>query len=231
MIQSMKPELEYFADQLHEEDEWLGEIIAELEVYPEPVMVIIYGDHMPALSLSDDLMQDKSIYQTEYVIWSNYPQDKEDMELSTFNLIPKALSTVDINNGYFVKLHQYALKNGIDCTNELKNLQYDVTNGEDYLYNQQASPHKPKDTKLGINDIIITDVIKKRRTTVIKGENFTPSSVVYVDGNSVKTVFVDSQTLFINNSDCKNYTQIQIAQKAANLTVLGYSQAYYADGE
>lgn len=231
MIRSMKPELEYFADQLHEEDEWLGEIIAELEVYPEPVMVIIYGDHMPALSLSDDLMQDKSIYQTEYVIWSNYPQDKEDMELSTFNLIPKALSTVDINNGYFVKLHQYALKNGIDCTNELKNLQYDVTNGEDYLYNQQASPHKPKDTKLGINDIIITDVIKKRRTTVIKGENFTPSSVVYVDGNSVKTVFVDSQTLFINNSDCKNYTQIQIAQKAANLTVLGYSQAYYADGE
>lgn len=228
MIRSMEPQLEYLADQLHEEDEWLGEFISELEEYPEPVMVVMYGDHMPALNLSDELMNNKSVYQTEYVIWSNYPAEKEDMELSSFSLMPRALSTVGINNGYFTKLHQYSLENGIDSRIELKNLQYDVTNGENYLYGQQESPYEPTDMKLGINDIVIDNIKSRKSKTLIIGENFTPASVVYVDGSSVKTEFIDSQTLSISSSDCKDFKEIKIAQKAANLTVLGFSEPYFA---
>lgn len=226
MIEAMDNELEYFADQVYEEDAWIGELISELETFPEPVMVIFYGDHMPALNLSDELMNDKSTYQTEYVIWTNYPSQKIDKDLYTYNLMPYALSTVGINNGYFTKLNQYALENGLDCSIELKNLQYDIINGEKYLYNKNESPHKTIDTKLGINDIVITKLKKRRNTTLIIGENFTPSSVIFVDNNPIKTDFIDENTLSVSNKDVNNYEEIIVGQRAANMTVLGYSSPY-----
>ncbi len=226
-IRSIKPQLEYYVNQLHEEDKWLGDLITTLEEYPEPIMLVIYGDHMPALNFSEEMLKDKSIYQTEYVIWTNYRSKTEDRELSSYNLMSAALSTVGINNGYFTKLHQYALKNGVDCSAELKSFQYDVIEGEKYLYDGDAERFLPTDLKLGIDEIKITSIKVRRGNVLIKGENFTPSSIVCIDNNQLKTEFFDENTLSIRRSDFKkDYKEIRIAQRAANFTVLGYSEPW-----
>lgn len=226
-IEKIKPQLEYFCDQLYEEDKWLGTFISELKKYPEPVMVVMYGDHMPALNITYDMMDEESLYQTEYVIWSNYHAPKENMDLCSYNLMAKALSTLNINNGYFTKLHQYSLENNLDVSAELKNMQYDVINGEKFLYGSEEEPYEPTNMKLGINEIAIKDVRIRRHTTTILGENFTTSSIVYVNDNPLKTEFIDSETLTINNTDYKTLDEIKIAQRAPNFVVLGYSKPYY----
>lgn len=226
-IKNIKPQLEYYVNQLHEEDKWLGDLISVLKEYPEPIMLIVYGDHMPALNFSEEMLQDKSIYQTEYAIWTNYDSKKEDKELNSYTLMPAALANAGINNGYFTKLHQYALKNNIDCSAELKSFQYDVIEGERYLYSKNKNYCKPTDLKLGIDEIKITAVKEKRGNVLIKGENFTPSSIVCIDNNQLKTEFFDEHTLSIRKSDYKkNYREMKIAQRAANFTILGYSLPY-----
>ena len=103
---------------------------------------------------------------------------------------------------------------------------FKIINGEKYLYNKNESPHKTIDTKLGINDIVITKLKKRRNTTLIIGENFTPSSVIFVDNNPIKTDFIDENTLSVSNKDVNNYEEIIVGQRAANMTVLGYSSPY-----
>ena len=229
-IKSIKPQLEYYINQLYEEDKWLADLTAALQKYHEPIMLIIYGDHMPALNFTEEMLRDKSIYQTEYVIWTNYSSKVNNRELSSYNLMSAALSETGINSGYFTKLHQYALKHDTDCTAELKNFQYDVINGEKYLYGGDKSYYKPTELKLGIDEIKITSVKQRRGNVLIKGENFTPSSVVCIDGDQLKTEFFDENTLSVRKSDYKkDYSEIKIAQRAANFAILGYSEAYYRE--
>ena len=69
----------------------------------------------------------------------------------------------------------------------------------------------------------IEKVFEKDDKIVIKGTNFTPSSVVYADNRAVDTTFADSETLFIPVSD---YSQILVAQRCANFVVLGSTEPY-----
>lgn len=220
-------ELEFFAEQLNDEDKWLGDFLTKLQAHPEPTIVVIYGDHMPALDSPEEIFSNEEIYQTEYVIWTNYETQKNDKELYTYNLMATALEQVGIHNGHFTQLHQYAAKNNLDCSAELKNLQYDVTSGKKYLYgDDEKSPYIPTDMKLGIKDILIEDIEIKGSKATITGKNFTPSSVVCTNSGVVKTTFVDESTLSVRASDIENGTEIRIAQRADNLTILGYSPAF-----
>ena len=220
-------ELEFFAEQLNDEDKWLGAFVKKLQAHPEPTMVVIYGDHMPALDSPEEIFSTEEIYQTEYVIWANYEIENKDADLYTYNLMATALNKVNIHNGHFTQLHQYATKNNLDCSAELKNIQYDVTNGKKYLYgDDEKSPCLPTDMKLGVRDIVINDVNIKGSTAKITGKNFTPSSVVCTDSGIVKTTFIDENTLSVRASDIKNNSQMRVAQRADNLIILGYSQPF-----
>lgn len=39
---------EYYAGQIREMDAFLQSLIESLSVYPEPVVLVVYGDHLPA---------------------------------------------------------------------------------------------------------------------------------------------------------------------------------------
>lgn len=39
---------EYYVNQIHEVDAFLGELTANLADYPEPVVLVMYGGHLPS---------------------------------------------------------------------------------------------------------------------------------------------------------------------------------------
>ncbi|MDY3928424.1 MAG: LTA synthase family protein [Clostridia bacterium] len=226
-IMDIKPDLEYYVNELRDEDAWLKSFLDELENYDEPVMVVMYGDHMPSLNFPEEMLDKNEIYQTEYVIWTNYEKTHNELDLKSYDLSAYTLDLLEINDGIMTRLHQYELKNGTECEPEEKILQYDMLYGNKYVYSSgEYSEHEPADMKLGISDITISDVKIGSKYASIYGENFTPSSVVYVDGNSCDTVYVSPNRLKINVKECKNYTQLTVAQKTAELTVLGETQPY-----
>ena len=63
-------------------DKALGELIGSLEAYPEPTVLIYFGDHYPsipktlaALHLS---LEHPALYETPYFVWANFPLDLPD---------------------------------------------------------------------------------------------------------------------------------------------------------
>ncbi len=228
IVMDMKSGLDYYINELHEEDEWLGEMIDALQKYPEPVMAVIYGDHMPSLNSPDELLDEEDIYATEYIIWTNYNSPIIKRNLETYNLLPAALETLQINNGIMTKLHQYGINSNDIYSDNLHKIQYDMIYGKKYVYNQSEKiPLEPTDMKLGIHDIVIDNVKIESSTATITGKNFTPYSVVFVDGNETQTTFIDENTLEINSKACNNYDNITVAQKSANLIVLSESKPYF----
>ena len=197
-------------------------------------MAIIYGDHMPSLHSPDSVMTKDEIYSTEYIIWTNYPSEKIDKDLYTYNLVPEALNRININNGILTKLHQYGINKSTekDYISSLKNIQYDILNGNHYVYDKkEVLPYVGTDIQYGIDKISIDDIITDDDTTTIKGKNFTKSSIVFVDGNAVDTKFKNSETLLIETKSCENYSYINVGQRAVDLTVLGRTEPYFNNSE
>ncbi len=229
-VMNIKGALDFYINEIHEEDVWLGELINKLSDYPEPIMAIIYGDHMPSLNSPEDLLDEDDIYSTEYILWTNYQSPKNDRNLETYNLFPAAMERLNINNGIMTKLHQYGMNSGKIYSDELHRIQYDMLYGKKYVYGEGKSAiYQPTDMRLGIRDIVIENVENNSETTTIKGKNFTPYSVVCVNGHEVDTTFVDENTLTISSKSYKDFKEITIIQKATNLTILSKSKPYYSN--
>ncbi len=226
LVMNMKGQLEYYINELHDEDIWLGEMMDALAVYPEPVLAVIYGDHMPSLNSSDEILEKDDVYSTEYIIWSNFYTPKINANLETYNLLPAALNMLNINNGVLTKLHQYALNSEKIYSDDLHKIQYDMLYGEKYVYEENKIPYEPTKMKLGIYDISINNVEIEDDVAIISGNNFTPYSIVCVNGNETSTKFVDKNTLKISASACKNFKEITVIQKSTNFIVLGETQPY-----
>ena len=64
-------EYTYYVNQLRETDEFISDLLDALTERGEPCVVVLYGDHLPALALDEDDLSEGNLYQTEYVIWTN----------------------------------------------------------------------------------------------------------------------------------------------------------------
>ncbi len=53
-------------------DEFTGDLLKEIEESGEPTVVLIYGDHIPALDIKESEYGTGDLYQTRYVIWGQY---------------------------------------------------------------------------------------------------------------------------------------------------------------
>ncbi len=60
---------EYYVNQIHEMDQFVKELTDALADYPEDVILVMYGDHLPTMGLTVEDLKNKYLFQTEYVIW------------------------------------------------------------------------------------------------------------------------------------------------------------------
>lgn len=225
-IKEEKSEIEYFVNEMHDEDKWLGEFIDLLSDYKEPVIVVIYGDHFPSIRMPEAMQKDNRIYQPEYIIWSNYKEENNDIDLPAYRLMSSVLDKAGIHTGIFNKLHQYTINNNKDTKLMLKHLQYDLISGEQYAYELEGITCKPSKMQMGFKVIKINKIEKKGSKTVITGENFTKASKVFVDDDEVNTTYVNCNTLKISSKYSKTFSKISVCQTAPNGTVLSETKPF-----
>ncbi len=215
-------QLEYYVNQLAQTDKFIGELTKELSTYKEPVILVLFGDHLPPLSIDDEDLTYENRYQTEYVLWSNYPMERENSDLAAYQLNAYVMERMGYDNGILTKLHQYYADQA-DYEEKLELLQYDMLYGNQYIF-QWKNPYEAKDMKMGIYDPKITKVNVTDHNIVLQGENFTPYSIVYVNDSVRDTVFVDDKTIEIPLEDLKN-KHIYVAQTSGK-TILSKSKEY-----
>jgi phosphoglycerol transferase MdoB-like AlkP superfamily enzyme len=184
---------EYYVSQMNEMDTVLKNLTQELADYEEPTLLVLYGDHLPALDMTKDDMKSGSILKTQYVIWSNFKLAKEDKDLSAYQLSAEVQARIGMSEGTLTVLHQNRDENP-DYQKNLHLLQYDMLYGKRYIYGG-ISPFVPTKMKMGFSPIRIDGVLTVAGKYYLKGEGFTPFSKISLKGEILETVFVSPTVL------------------------------------
>ncbi len=181
---------EYYVNQIHDMDAFLGELVTTLEASDEPTVLVIYGDHLPKFSIDADDLENGNIYQTEYVMWDNFGLEKKDKDLKTYQLYSYVMDCLGMDNGVITKLHQNKSESD-DYYSSLYRLQYDILYGKCYAYGG-SKPFETVDMQMGIDPISVTGITSVGNKLYVKGENFTTASKIFINGSQVKTSFLNS---------------------------------------
>lgn len=208
---------EYYAGQLNEVDDFIGELIESLSAsnFDEPVMLVLYGDHLPALEIEPEQC---NLYQTEYVLWTNYEISKpDDEDIYTYDLFAKIFDITGMNSGLIIESRREKLSES-----DILSLSYDILYGDNFAGIYRI----PVDMRMGIHDISITGVYQIYDSVQIRGSNFNEYSVAFINGSDKETVYIDDKTLIIPDTDINSHDIVYIGQVSPNKFTLSESEQY-----
>ncbi|MFQ9934322.1 MAG: LTA synthase family protein [Lachnospiraceae bacterium] len=253
----------YYANQIHEMDLFIGELINELSNYDEEVILVMYGDHLPSLGLTEEDLINKNLYQTEYVIWSNYGYSLENKDIETYQLGSRILQSLNMDEGIINKFHQ-VYQNEDDYLSALKKLEYDILYGDRYVFGG-SNPYVATDMQMGTYPIEITSVMPEDINNpiprpadddeedneslidkitgddegtdadtetvepgyiVVKGNNFTSYSHVFVNDEKCDTIYIDESTLLAYVPELKSLDVVVVKQMWKSKTVISTTDEY-----
>ena len=221
--------IEYYVNQLYEVDQFIGNLVKELEKFDEDTILVLFGDHQPSLGLESDQLACGSLFKTNYVIWDNMGLPKEDRDLASYQLVSIAFDKVGIHAGTLMKYHQERMGTK-RYWSDLKVLQYDMLYGKKYVYNGEDR-YDEADLQMGIEDITITSIkVDLHGNTVIKGNDFNAYSRIAVNGKEMDTVYVDRNTLALKNHEINRGDVLEVNQVSHNGNILRKGTAYTYQG-
>lgn len=188
---------EYYINEIHEVDKFIGNLLAMLEERDEKTIVVFFGDHLPTMGLTEEDMATGSLFQTKYITWNNFGLAKNDKDLTSFQLMPYVLDQLGIHEGTMTSFHQANQYNVTEeYTTNMELLQYDILYANRYAYGGEDL-YPASDLVMGVDDIILTSVEPAGNYLYVMGENFTPWSRVFVNGEKMSTTFISSTQLQI----------------------------------
>ena len=194
--EAYKDQIEYYANMIWEMDEFVGQLIKALKKRDEKTILVMYGDHLPSLDISNSELNGRTIYQTDYVIWNNCGIDFGVKDISANEVSSYVLEKLGMSNGIINSFHQKH-KDDYDFNQSLAALEYDMLYGDQIVYDGK-NPYVKTDMEFGLYPITVSNVFKddtQENTYIIRGENFTTYSRIYVNGNQEETHYIDSNTL------------------------------------
>ncbi|MDY4976088.1 MAG: LTA synthase family protein, partial [Clostridia bacterium] len=220
-------QLEYYANQVYETDLFVGDLIQALEQRGEPTILLLYGDHLPALDLTEEDLTDGNLYQTDYVIWDNLGLEKQDGFLHCYQMSSTLMERIGFSNGLMTKYHQNCRQDSYYYEN-MGILEYDMLYGSRYSYGEGEIPYQPTELRFGLADVVITDVVSSDEGVVtVYGENFTTHSKLYINEEKYNdTVYIDEHTLTLPGKWLQPEDKIYVGQAATELENLGTSQEF-----
>lgn len=212
---------EYYVNQIHEVDKFIKKLTDSLARRDEDTLVVMFGDHLPTMSLTDEDMKSNDIFKTRYATWNNFGLKKEDADLTSYQLLSYITNQMDIHDGTIFSYHQAYQADASDNAGRdetsiymdgLENLQYDILYGEKYIYDG-VDKYPATDLQMGVDPIGLKDVASADDdTVVITGSNFTPWSKVFVNNKKVATTFVNDTTLTIKSSGIQYMDDVFVGQ-------------------
>lgn len=185
---------QYYVNEINEVDRMIGDLVNALDKRKKPTVLVLYGDHLPSLDLSDEDLSDGSLYETQYIIWNNYGMKEKDQDLKAYELYPEVLDQLGIHEGVITRYHQQADRSSDTYKENLKALEYDLLYGENYIYDGEA-PFQATDLQMGTKPLKLADIYQKDGEYFVRGDNFTPYCKVYFDGKELESRWIDEHHL------------------------------------
>lgn len=222
--ESLVPAYDYYINQIHEMDMMIEDLIEELDAYGEDYVLLLYGDHLPTLELTEENLPNSSLFQTEYILVNNIGLDMEDEDIVATEISTKILSALNIPYGYAQKAQIYYEDPAV-VEEKVHMIAYDMLFGEHYLYDGE-SPVPEDDMKMGVDVISISSIKNKSNHIVVTGENFNEFSVVYDGDKDLDTIYVDSNTLMVEDRKASSGDVFTVKQVDKSHHILSTSEKY-----
>ncbi len=209
--EELKWKYEYYVNQIYEMDQFIKELTDTLAKREEPTVLVMYGDHIPALDMTEDDLESGNLYGTQYLIWNNIGLVKDDENLHSYQLAAHVMEMLDMQVGT-IFTYQQNHKNSETYLADLKALGYDMLYGKYYIYGGK-NPFKPTNLKMGVNDITIDEIVKIGDKYYIKGKNFTQYSKVTLNGKELKTIYLGENVLgLLEDVDPDDADKMKVSQ-------------------
>lgn len=229
--------MEYYVNQINQMDSVIGNLIDLMTIYDEETVIVMYGDHLPSLGITDERLSDSNTFQTEYIIWSNFGLEGEGKNLEAYQLSAYLLDLLDIHVGTMVCYHQnYFSEYGeIEADDEelqvylddMEILEYDILYGEQTVY-EDREPYEASDLKFGNYDIVIDDIWTAEDSVYVLGGEFNEYSKIFINDKPAETEFISKNVIYAPELELDEETyEIKVMQVCEDRTVLGGSETFY----
>ena len=212
-VAEQQASFEYYVNQIHEMDNFIGELVDKLSERDEETVLVLYGDHLPTFDFTDEMLTNGDKFQTQYVIWINFQMDKQNKDIQAYQLSAYVMERLGMSEGYIMKYHQS--KKNLPEDEYLKNLkilEYDILYGKKEIYGGDT-PYVATELKMGIDDIEITDVYNYGDTVFIEGNHFNDYSCALINGKEYATEKISDRLLRIKGVKVKKDDLVAVAQK------------------
>ncbi len=214
---------EYYVNQVYEMDIFIKELTETLETYDEDVVLVMFGDHLPALSMTEEELKTGDLYKTQYVVWSNFGMPRKEGDTSTYEIGSQVLNRLGISAGMMTKYHQN-YRGTKNYSKNLEALSYDMLYGKGYIYGEK-NPFKATEMRMGVKPIKIDEIVQIGEDFYIKGQNFTEFSKISLDDEVLKTVFLGPTILSLNEEvDPKDASRMKVSQVEKNKEILSTTE-------
>ena len=212
-VAEQQASFEYYVNQIHEMDNFIGELVDKLSERDEETILVLYGDHLPTFDFTDEMLTNGDKFQTQYVIWSNFQMDKQNKDIQAYQLSAYVMERLGMSEGYIMKYHQ-SKKNlpEDEYLKKLKILEYDILYGKKEIYGGDT-PYVATELKMGIDDIEITDVYNYGDTVFIEGNHFNDYSCALINGKEYVTEKISDRLLRVKGAKVKKDDLVAVAQK------------------
>lgn len=216
---------EYYINEIHEVDKFIGNLTQALAERDEDTILVLWGDHLPTLGLSEEDMATGNIFKTKYVTWNNFGMAKEDVDLTSYQLLAHLTGQLGIHEGTIFRFHQ-SQSASETYLRDLENLQYDLLYGNRYAYHGEK-PYPASDLVMGIDEVTIKRTwMSTDGKLMVYGEHFTPWSKVFINGDKVSTTYVSGNYLKINADKLEEGDILVVNQMGSSNTIFRSSNEY-----
>ncbi len=220
--EAQKNQWTYYVHQLDEIDRFIENLCTALEKRDEDTIVVMFGDHLPTMGLTNGDMKSGSIYKTKYVTWNNMGLEKKDADLYAYQLMAKITQDVGISEGTMFRYHQ-AYDYAVDekYLAGVENLQYDILYGDRFVYDGKDK-YPATDIVMGIDEVVVgsvRDSSLEEDRYLITGNHFTKWSKVYVNGEKVPTTYKSNRMLSVKKEYLHDGDAITVCQVGSSSTV------------
>lgn len=214
---------EYYVNQIYEMDKFIKHFTDELKKFDEKTIVVMYGDHLPAIDITQEEYKGPSVFDTQYVIWANYDIPIENKDLQAWEVSSDILGRLKLDVGVMPQFHRY-YDGTRDYKSKMRLLEYDMLYGKHYIFGGE-NPYKPTEMRMGVKPIRVKEIVTIGDKRYIKGENFTEYSKISIDGKILKTIFLGSSILGLQeNVDESLVSKMKVSQVEKQKEILSTTE-------
>ncbi len=207
----------YYVNQLKEMDDFVRDLVSELEKEAEPCVLVMYGDHLPTIGIKEQDMTEGNMFQTKYVIWNNFGMERKERDVEAYQLGALVLQDINISEGILFRYHQNYFeqqpKDNTEYLDKMAMIGYDLLYGEQSAYGEDG-PYMPTKLQMGIHPVRISSVLYDETSQIltVTGKNFNESSVVIVNGKQYKPISFSATELVVEKISPKEDARVCVAQ-------------------